>query len=227
MNAITPRAGLPPLPRRMSHLPLDERGYPIPWFVAVQPDGSRDFRVADGLKANRAREYRHCWVCGEKVGRVATFVIGPMCAVNRTTSEPGCHLECAEFSVTACPFLTLPKAKRNERGLDPSLPKSLGPEEFAIPRNPGVSCLWSTGDWKLWRLNQMLPGRDSWLYLLGEPTAISWWAEKRHATRAEILHSIDTGMPFLQKEADAEGGGAPAALKEAYDKMLAYLPAAA
>jgi hypothetical protein len=214
------RKGLPPVPQRMSHLPLDSRGYPIPFFVATLEDGTRDFRIADGYKAVRARQLKLCWVCGEQVGRSHTFVIGPMCAVNRTTSEPGCHLECAEFSVTACPFLTLPRAKRNESGLPEGLPKSLGPEEFAIPRNPGVSCLWTTREWTIFRP----PGGV--LYRLGEPESVTWWTEKRPATRAEILYSIDTGMPFLRTVADQEGGEAPAALKAAYDRMLKYLPAA-
>ncbi len=59
---------------------------------------------------------------------------------------------------------------------------------------------------------------------MGEPEAVTWWAEKRPATRAEVLHSIDTGMPFLQREADKEGGGAPAALAAAYQRALGYLP---
>lgn len=219
MNEL--RKGLPPVPPRMATLPIDSRGYPIPWFVATLSDGSRDFRVADGAKADKARRFGNCWVCGDVVGRIHTFVIGPMCAVNRTTSEPGCHRECAEFSVMACPFLTLPRAKRNEAGLPEGSRKSLGPEEFAIPRNPGVSCLWTTNGFRLWRLP------DGVLYRLGDPVSVTWWAEKRPATREEVLHSIDTGMPLLEKYAAQESPRALQALRAAYGRMLAYLPEAA
>lgn len=79
------RRGLPPLPDRIKALPIDARGYPIPWFVAS----------VDG-----------------KLGRHLSFVIGPMSAINRNTSEPGCHRDCAQFAVRACPlFLVLPDAQ--------------------------------------------------------------------------------------------------------------------
>src|ERR1043165_6865260 len=139
------REGLPPLPARMKKLPIDHRGYVVPWFVARPPAGELfDFRLADPDRAAQAMRFGNCWVCGEVVGRHKTFVIGPMCAVNRTTSEPPCHIECARFSAIACPFLTLPKAKRNDKGLPEGVRASLGPPEAAIPRNPGVSCLWTT-----------------------------------------------------------------------------------
>lgn len=213
-----PRAGLPPIPARMQRLPLDARGYPIPWFVETLEDGSRDFRIASGEKAERARRDGNCWVCGEICGRLRTFVVGPMCAVNRTTSEPACHLECAQFSVTACPFLTLPKAKRNEHALPDGIKPSLGPTDGVIARNPGVSCLWTTGQFWIWRAG------DGMLYRLGEPNTVSWWAEKRQATREECLASIDSGMPILREKAALEGQRALDGLAVAYQRMLAYLP---
>ena len=35
---------LPPLPRRFLGLPIDDRGYPVPWFVHWV-DGKPDFRL--------------------------------------------------------------------------------------------------------------------------------------------------------------------------------------
>lgn len=215
MNAL--REGLPPLPARMRSLPVDERGYPVPWFVAWV-DGKPEFRVADSRKMLRADKFRLCWVCGQQVGKFATFVIGPMCAVNRTTSEPPCHLECAEFSAIACPFLTLPKAKRNERNMPEGFVDPAG--EF-LKRNPGVTCLWTCTSWRGFRVG------DGRLIELGEPTSVRWYTQKREALRQEILESIDSGMPLLQVMADEEGGDAPAQLAAYYERMLRYLPAAA
>ena len=39
------RSDLPPVPDRMLHLPIDERGFPVPWFVHKRDDGTYDFRV--------------------------------------------------------------------------------------------------------------------------------------------------------------------------------------
>src|SRR5437764_29347 len=99
---------LPALPSRLKLLPVDERGFPVPWFVAWI-DGKPDFRVVDQRKMAIAVSEKRCWVCGDFLGRYMAFVIGPMCAVNRVSSEPPSHRECAEFSVRACPFLTKPK----------------------------------------------------------------------------------------------------------------------
>jgi hypothetical protein len=215
------REGLPSLPARMAHLPIDARGYPIPWFVETLPDGTRDFRIASAEKAYRAIRFGNCWVCGEPCGRTRTFLIGPMCAVNRTTSEPGCHYECAEFSAIACPFLTLPKAKRNTSGLPEDTRDTMGPSGSAIPRNPGVSCLWTAAKYSVYRI------QDGMLHHLGDPERVDWFANKRRATREEILESIDSGMSILQKMATEESAEAEQALANYYQRMLRYLPEAA
>src|SRR5438477_249547 len=77
-------------------------------------EGEPDFRCADKRKFHRALKEKRCWVCGDKLGVHLAFVIGPMCAVNKVTSEPPCHLECAEYSVRICPFLSRPRMRRNE-----------------------------------------------------------------------------------------------------------------
>lgn len=192
MNAY--RAGLPALPARMQHLPIDERGYPVPWFVSW-PNGKPEFRIADGDKMTRAMRFGNCWVCGEPTGRLRTFVIGPMCAVNRTTAEPPCHIECARYSATACPFLTLPKAKRNTANMPEG---HVPPAGEMIERNPGVTCLWTVHEWRLIRVDNGV------LYRLGKPDAVEWYSQKRRATRDEVLESINSGMPILREMAVRE-----------------------
>jgi hypothetical protein len=210
------RPGLPPVPSRMKRLPVDHRGYPVPWFVA-RTGAEWDFRVADGRKAVLARKFGFCWVCGEKVGQYKTFVIGPMCAVNRTTAEPPCHAECAEFSALACPFLTLPQAKRNEKNLPE---KSRAPAGQMIKRNPGVTCLWTTLSYHLLVLED-----GGVLYRLSAPTRVEWYAEKQPATREQVLTAIDSGMPLLRAEAERDGPRAVDDLLAAYQRAAELLPA--
>src|SRR5262245_3833667 len=100
------------MPGRIRWLPIDARGFPVPWFVAWFKDGEQvepgvglpDFRVADANKMRSALKLRLCWVCGKRLGRHLAFTIGPMCAINRTMSEPPSHYECARFAAQACPF---------------------------------------------------------------------------------------------------------------------------
>jgi hypothetical protein len=206
------REGLPQLPERMRSLPIDTRGYPVPWFVAWV-NGEPDFRIADGQKLYRALRQGCCWVCGEPVGKFKTCVIGPMCAVNRTTAEPPCHLECAIFAATACPFLRLPRAQRRDANIPDGLQDPAG---MKILRNPGVTLLWTTTSCRRWDVD------DGVLFRLGSPSEVRWYCQGRTATRAEVLESIDSGMPSLRELADKEGSGVQ--LQQQYNDMLRLLP---
>jgi hypothetical protein len=104
------------IPDRIRNLPVDERGYPVPWFVDWI-DGKPEFRAMDGRKFDRCINEKLCWVCGERLKKHVAFVIGPMCTITRTSAEPPSHLDCAEWSVKACPFLSKPQMKRREDDL--------------------------------------------------------------------------------------------------------------
>lgn len=72
------------MPPRIARLPVNDAGYPVPWFVAWI-DGKPDFRVIGPAKLPKAVKEGRCWICGDKItGPTVAFVIGPMCAVNRT-----------------------------------------------------------------------------------------------------------------------------------------------
>jgi hypothetical protein len=199
------------MPKRIAKLPIDARGYPIPWFVA-EVDGSRaDFRVADARKRRRCVLENLCWVCGQRIKAPFTFVIGPMCAVTRTTSGPPVHEECAEFSLKACPFLLLPRAKRRDSNLPEGTTDSPG---MALDRNPGVGCEWMSRTYKTFDAG------NGWMITVGEPQRIRWWAQGREATKEEILYSLDTGMPALRSIAEEEGGRAPLELDYLYQNVV-------
>ncbi len=185
---------LPPLPRHMAHLPTDHRGFPVPWFVAWI-DGEPDFRVIGPGKIAQAWNKKLCWLCGEKLGRFQSFVIGPMCAVNRTSAEPPSHLDCARYAALACPFLTKPAMRRNEKDMPEDAAVSAG---TMIRRNPGCCAVWTTREPRIFRAGQ------GHLFNIGEPNSVEWFAEGREATRGEVLLSIDTGMPLLIAECDRD-----------------------
>jgi hypothetical protein len=219
-------AGLPPLPPRIKRLPISPAGFPVPWFVqwykdgkAVRDaDGEPDFRVANQDKLHAAVKFGKCWVCGQPTGKFKAFVIGPMCAINRTISEPPSHRECAIFSATACPFLSKPRMRRNEVGLPEKREPAAG---FGIDRNPGVACVWITLSYKVERAHA---GNEGVLFALGDPIEVLWFAQGREATRSEVIASIESGMPFLEKVAAMQEGGLEAlALYKA--RAMPLLPA--
>lgn len=194
------RENLPPMPAHIARLPLDDRGYPVPFFVQWI-DGKPDFRLMDGAKLVRAVKEKRCWICGGQLtGRYVTFCVGPMCIVNLISAEPPSHLDCATFAVQACPFLVLPKAQRREA----DLPATRTVAGHMISRNPGVTAAWTTTRYTV------LPVDNGLLFRMGPVEKVSWWAEGRSATAAEVQASFESGLVILRDMAHREGPDARA-----------------
>jgi hypothetical protein len=197
----------------MTKLPIAESGFPVPWFVAFL-DGKPDFRVIREGGIPDAYYKRLCWLCGEKLGTYGAFVVGPMCGINRVTMEPPSHRKCAEYAVRACPFLTRPLAKRDERGLEGAVTVGI-----MLKRNPGVTLLWITRQWRPFQVD------NGSLFRIGEPTECLFFARGRKATSEEVLASVDHPEGFQKLEAMArrDGGDAMRELREqrrAFDRLL-------
>lgn len=202
------RPGLEPLTDRLKMLPLDERGYPVPWFVA-KVNGKYDFRTADPEKWYQAVKFNLCWVCGGQMGANKCFVIGPMCGLNRNTSEPPCHLDCAQWSARNCPFLSNPNMVRNEKNL-----VGENPGGIMIKRNPGVTLLWNTKKYKPYKVD------NGYLINIGDPTSLEFYTEGRKATRIEIVLAVESGCPILEKVANEDG---PESLKQFNDAKEKFI----
>jgi hypothetical protein len=210
-----------PLPRNMADLPVDDRGYVVPWFVDWL-DGKPEFRAMDRVKFMRALREKLCWVCGKRLGVYKVFVAGPMCGINRTSSEPPCHLDCAHWSARNCPFLNNPRAVRREDELTATIRDNT--PGIAITRNPGVVMLWITRVYETFD-----DGKGRLLIQMGEPESVEWYAEGKPATRAQIQESIDSGLPSLELLARQEPGGLESLerSKKRFEKWTNAEPAAA
>lgn len=220
---------LPTPPARIARLPKDVRGYPVPWFLAwmsngeeahpAMPGAEPDFRVIKSGAREDAWQHRKCWICGGPMGVHRVYVIGPMCIVNRTTMEPPCHRDCAEYAAKACPFLARPRMRRMPTD-DLEAAGGFHVAGEMIPRNPGVCCLYEA------RSARPFNAGNGWLIRLGEPVRVDFWAHGRQATRDEIMDSIMSGLPNLEEMARQEGKEALAELGKLTDEALKLLPAA-
>jgi hypothetical protein len=200
----------------MLSLPIDKRGYPVPWFVAWV-NGEPEFRLLDPDKWLRATRNKLCWVCGERLGQYMAFVIGPMCGITRTTSEPPCHLECATWSAINCPFLARPNMVRRENDLPES---TIAPPGVHLDRNPGVMLVWiSKRPYQIFKDHQGRP-----LIQVGDPDSMKWYTEGREATTPEVLNAIYAGLPFVYSELPR--GEQRDMFKEHAQDFLAQLPEA-
>lgn len=224
MTSVRPE--LPPLPPRIARLPVDHRGYPVPFFAAWLDDagepvergqGRADHRVVyPGAQLDALRRAA-CWICGERVGSHKTFVIGPMCAVNRVSAEPPAHLDCGDWAALACPFLTRPHARRRAAGMPGEAAEA--PPGVAIMRNPGVTLVWTTRSFVVERVP------NGFLCRIGDAEHVRWYAEGRKATRAEVMASIDSGLPALRDVAEQDGPRAIAELERYVERAMPLVPA--
>ena len=205
------------MPERIAHLPISPKGFPVPWFVAFV-DGIPDFRIVDAKKIFDAVKRGKCWICGGPLGVYKAMMLGPMCAINRTISEPPSHRDCAIYSAMACPFLSNPKMRRNEANMPTDIRNAPGD---GIKRNPGAVAVWITKGYRPFRTPD-----GGVLFTFDDPTEVLWYAEGRTATRQELIDSIASGLPLLKATAEAEGPSVMSALKRMTDEAMKYLPAA-
>lgn len=209
----------PDAPPRIAALPLDNRGFPVPWFVAWQ-DGEPVFPAMDPAKIASAIRSEFCWVCGQPLGRHKVYVIGPMCVANRVSSEPPSHRDCAEFAARNCPFLANPNMRRVPRGKYGGCVDNVA--GIMLDRNPGVTALVT------------VEGRTRWfrdgpgvLFEVAPIQRVEWWACGRAATRSEVEESFNSGLPALRDMAQQEGAAAMRALAAREREARAYFPGAA
>lgn len=206
-----------PMPDRIRWLPVSPEGYPVPWFVATI-DGVPDFRVIERGRISLAVKHKRCWVCGQPLGRTVAFTLGPMCAINRTISEPPAHRNCSIYAALACPFLANPRMRRREANMPDGTQAAAG---LGVKRNPGAVAVWLTRGYRPFNAG------DGVLFTFDSPSEVLWYAEGRRATRAEVEASISSGLPLLEAEAAREGPKAMAALRQATEYAMRYLPEAA
>jgi hypothetical protein len=182
----------------------------VPWFVTLKDaEGEWDFRALDVNRTTLAHRAHKCWICGQHLGAYKVFSIGPMCVVNRLSSEPPAHRECAWYAVLACPFMANPRMRRNSAGM-PDETEWTTPG-IMLQRNPGVICLWTTKEYK----TEHPDPNKGILFRIGEPYEVEWWTEGRAATYAEVMQSVDGGLPTLRQYAKQEEGG-----ERALDRMI-------
>jgi hypothetical protein len=220
MTALNARIAGLPLPPRMRSLPVSSTGYPIPWFVHIDDAGVADFRVIGPGKIEDAVKRQRCWLCGQQLGRFMTFAIGPMCSVNRVSAEPPSHYDCALYAVKACPFLTQPRMRRNEKDLPED---GVEPAGIMVARNPGVTMLWTTRRYEIFRANGGV------LFRVGEPLRTEWFAQGREARFQEVMDSFESGLDLLvqvaqQEPTEAMRGRAMRELQEAIAEALKLMP---
>ena len=127
------------IPDFLSHLRV-YKGLPVPFFTAVGPDGTPDFRAHSPERHSRAIRTGLCGICGKKLAYWKFVVVGPNELRMAVTYMPALHEECARYALEVCPFLAMQEREMGDvrpgqvRVTDVVLTK---PERIALVRTNG------------------------------------------------------------------------------------------
>lgn len=97
------------MPSNIALLPLDKRGYPVPYIVQRDIHGLPVFTMNDAEKHAECLKKKKCPICGLRLSKELWFVGGPLSAFH----PHGCyydsamHHECMTYALKVCPYLAL------------------------------------------------------------------------------------------------------------------------
>lgn len=104
------------IPEFLAHLPVEERGYPVPYFVPWV-NGKPFFKAASEEKHLICYKNKLCGICGKKIkSGEFCFVGGPQALKNKCSSEAHTHFRCAKYALQVCPYLFHQKSDRKWDG---------------------------------------------------------------------------------------------------------------
>jgi hypothetical protein len=202
------------VPDRMAHLPTDplHADLPVPYFVGSVRDESGtlrpDFRcVAPGAR-ERCDAGALCWICGLPLQGEFASVTGPMCLINRVSSEPVSHFDCASYAVAACPFLATPGRKRREKDLPSGILPPPSPDTHN-PRNPGAVLLI--------RMGTRPKPNDERLYELRNINGVEFYRAGERIYGLDCLPEFQAGARIIAGQASEYDG--PVGLAYALDRL--------
>ena len=181
-SAARPSISDIPIPRRLRQRPRDPRGYPIPYVVLINADGTPDFRASNPQHWLNCVEHRRCQLCGQPLAGGGWFIGAPECEASRRFLDPAMHLDCGEYSLMVCPFLAIPKAHYSDLERRPVEGERIQihtekPDRFMLAHTRG------------WERVDMRAGEGVVPTILAWPwTEVRWWRDGRQGTPAQNLN---------------------------------------
>jgi hypothetical protein len=211
------RKSLPEPTPRIRSLPINSKGYPIPFFVSYV-NGLPDFRMVDEKKYMQCVANNVCYICGQPMGRHKSFVAGSLMLVNKMNVEPPMHHDCATYAVKACPFMLLPKSVRRTAGMPEEAIQMQG---IQLPDNPGVAVIYTV---PIYRFTM---GQHGAMFHLPDDGVAEWYTEGRLCTREEAVRFLAEAIERMRTALDpAEWDAQQDEVKRRHDLVLSrHLPA--
>lgn len=97
------------IPDLMKSLPVTSQGFPVPYVVLVDDNGTH-FKINDRLKQIKCFTEKLCHICGNKVKRNEFWFVGGQQSAfhpHGVYNDGGMHYECASYALQVCPYLAM------------------------------------------------------------------------------------------------------------------------
>ena len=96
-----------PLPEKMQHMEVDERGFPVPFIVLRDKEGKPKFTANDTVKVAFCRTKKMCAICGKAMFKDMWVAGGVLSAFHPqgVYIDTPVHRECGEYALQVCPYL--------------------------------------------------------------------------------------------------------------------------
>lgn len=152
-------------PPNIAALPVDARGYPVPFF-AMWIDGKPDFRVVNPQAVFECATAHKCFVCGQKMKGMFTFVGGPKSMEHHHFTDGPTHKDCAEYALQTCPFLAIPTFAYNRAPILNAVVNEIVTTERQEKIGQGLTAEFT-----------MVSQRGHVLFQAGRWLQLKWWQE--------------------------------------------------
>ena len=95
------------IPDYLKHLPVDSRGYPVPYIIFIDDQGKPNFRVNNFAKVKECIFYKKCQICGKPLNSDIWFIGGQLSCFHKNGSfiDPPVHHDCGRFALQVCPYM--------------------------------------------------------------------------------------------------------------------------
>ena len=125
------------IPDLMKDLPVDRRGYPVPFVVIVDGNGTPHFKANDYKRYQACIERRLCNICGKALKREFWFLGGQESAFHPHGAfvDGPLHHGCGLFALQNCPYMlyTDYRAKEDEAAIKGKMAGDVATERFHNP----------------------------------------------------------------------------------------------
>lgn len=96
-----------PIPEKMAKLKLDRRGYPIPFIILIDDEGTPHFKINDSRKVDICLKWKFCAICGTYLREDIWVIGGPGSAFHPQGAyiDTPIHYDCGKYALEVCPYL--------------------------------------------------------------------------------------------------------------------------